>query len=221
MFFMHFPIFHASFICRCFKREFPLVVDMQRIDPIKLGISGRNLGARITATHWHRISSRSSESELRLCWDTVTWPWKSSGCVTVYQCETLLVNVYIFFCIFFTLWWDWSVVSGALFPEDYLPCRSWCASSVRLGRRRCFWLLGSREGYPGGGTTRPDFTDFWTNQAFSSSSCCYLVVLLLVVAAAVVAAVPITLLLDFGGTIVLMLKDGRLVGRIGGCIQYH
>jgi len=63
------------------------------------------------------------------------------------------------------------------------------------------------------------------NQAFSSSSSsCYLVVLLLllvVVAAAVVAAVPITLLLDFGGTIVLMLKDGRLVGRIGGCIQYH
>ena len=95
--------------------------------------------------------------------------------------------------------------------------RSWCASSVRLGRRRCFWLLGSREGYPGGGTTRPDFTDFWMNQAFSSYSCCYLVVLLLVVAAAVVAAVPITLLLDFGGTIVLMLKDGRLVGRIGGC----
>ena len=117
-------------------------------------------------------------------------------------------------------------MSGALFPEDYLPCRSWCASSVRLGRRRCFWLLGSREGYPGGGTTRLDFTDFWMNQAFSSSSSsCYLVVLLLlllvVVAAAVVAAVPITLLLDFGGTIVLMLKDGRLVGRIGGCIQYH
>lgn len=72
-------IFHASFICRCFKREFPLVVDMQRIDPIKLEISGRNLGARTTATHWHRISSRSSESELRLCWDTVTWPEKARG----------------------------------------------------------------------------------------------------------------------------------------------
>ena len=105
-------------------------------------------------------------------------------------------------------------MSGALFPEDYLPCRSWCASSVRLGRLGCFWLLGSREGYPGGGTTRPDFTDFWMNQAFSSYSCCYLVVLL-VVAAAVVAAVPIALLLDFGGTIVLMLKDGRLVGTLG------
>ena len=102
---MHFPIFHASFICRCFKREFPLVVDMQRIDPIKLEISGRNLGARTTATHWHRISSRSSESELRLCWDTVTWPPKKLGvcyCISVWNAsgECLRYFFFAFFLLF-------------------------------------------------------------------------------------------------------------------------